>query len=51
VEYLYLGGDGFKFEKPDPEPRETGLVWQTLVVEWTRGQSTDEKKPLESRLR
>jgi 2',3'-cyclic-nucleotide 2'-phosphodiesterase (5'-nucleotidase family) len=47
VEYLYFGGDGFEFEKLDPMPTETGMAWQTPVIDWTKGQSTDEKKPLE----
>jgi 2',3'-cyclic-nucleotide 2'-phosphodiesterase (5'-nucleotidase family) len=47
VEYLYFGGDGFEFEKLDPMPTETGMAWQTPVIEWTKNQSTDEKKPLE----
>lgn len=51
VEYLYFGGDGFEFEKLDPEPRETGMVWQTPVVEWTRAKATSEQQPLEALLR
>jgi len=47
VEYIYFGGDGFALEKLDPEPKETGMAWQTPVIEWTREQTTDEKKPLE----
>jgi 2',3'-cyclic-nucleotide 2'-phosphodiesterase (5'-nucleotidase family) len=47
VEYLYFGGDGFGFEKLDPEPTDTGMAWQTPVVEWTKAQATTEKKPLE----
>jgi 2',3'-cyclic-nucleotide 2'-phosphodiesterase (5'-nucleotidase family) len=50
VEYVYFGGDGFEFEKLDPEPRETGMAWQTPVIEWTREQTTSEKKPLEKAL-
>lgn len=47
VEYLYFGGDGFEFEKLDPLPTETGMAWQTPVIEWTKSQSTGEKNPLE----
>jgi 2',3'-cyclic-nucleotide 2'-phosphodiesterase (5'-nucleotidase family) len=47
VEYLYFGGDGFEFEKLDPEPTETGMAWQTPVVDWTKGKESTEKKPLE----
>ncbi|HSP78048.1 MAG TPA: 5'-nucleotidase C-terminal domain-containing protein, partial [Myxococcaceae bacterium] len=51
VEYLYFGGDGFEFEKLDPEPGETGMSWQTPVIEWTRKQATSKRKPLEKLLR
>jgi 5'-nucleotidase / UDP-sugar diphosphatase len=50
VEYLYFGGDGFEFEKLAPETMETGMSWQTPVIEWTREQKTTEKKPLEKAL-
>ncbi|HZH76907.1 MAG TPA: 5'-nucleotidase C-terminal domain-containing protein [Archangium sp.] len=51
VEYLYFGGDGFEFEKLDPEPGETGMSWQTPVIEWTQKQATTEAKPLEKAVR
>ncbi len=51
VEYLYFGGDGFEFEKLDPEPTETGMAWQTPVVDWTKGKESSEKKPLEKLLK
>ncbi|WP_328700785.1 bifunctional metallophosphatase/5'-nucleotidase [Corallococcus silvisoli] len=47
VEYLYFGGDGFDFEKLDTDPAETGMAWQTPVVEWTEAQASTEAKPLE----
>ncbi|WNG48032.1 bifunctional metallophosphatase/5'-nucleotidase [Archangium minus] len=47
VEYLYFGGDGFEFEKLDPEPGETGMSWQTPVIDWTKDQATTEAKPLD----
>ena len=50
VEYLYFGGDGFEFEKFDPDPKETGMAWQTPVVEWTRKANSTEAKPLEKLL-
>jgi 5'-nucleotidase/UDP-sugar diphosphatase len=50
IEYLYFGGDGFEFEKLDPDPKETGMAWQTPVVEWTRNQKSTEAKPLEKLL-
>ncbi len=51
VEYLYFGGDGFEFEKLDPEPGETGMSWQTPVIDWTKEQNTSEAKPLDKVVR
>jgi 5'-nucleotidase/UDP-sugar diphosphatase len=48
VEYLYFGGDGFDFEKQDPLPGETGMVWQTAVVDWTKRLNSSQSRPLES---
>ncbi|XXF76007.1 5'-nucleotidase C-terminal domain-containing protein [Myxococcaceae bacterium GXIMD 01537] len=50
VEYLYFGGDGFEFEKLDAMPTETGMAWQTPVIEWTKAQASTDKKPLEKAL-
>ncbi|HZN92779.1 MAG TPA: 5'-nucleotidase C-terminal domain-containing protein [Myxococcales bacterium] len=51
VEYLYFGGDQFDFEQHDPLPNETGMVWQTPVIEWTKAAQTTAQKPLESKLK
>ena len=51
VEYLYFGGDGFDFEKQDPLPGETGMVWQTPVVDWTKQLNSSQSHPLESFLK
>jgi 5'-nucleotidase / UDP-sugar diphosphatase len=51
VEYLYFGGDGFDFEKQDPLPGETGMVWQTAVVDWTKKLNSNASRPLESYLK
>jgi 5'-nucleotidase/UDP-sugar diphosphatase len=51
VEYLYFGGDGFDLEKHDPLPNETGMVWQTPVIEWTKAAQTTAQKPLEAKLK
>ncbi len=51
VEYLYFGGDGFDFEKQDPLPGETGMVWQTAVVDWTKQLNTSPSRPLENYLK
>jgi 5'-nucleotidase / UDP-sugar diphosphatase len=51
VEYLYFGGDGFDVEKQDPLPGETGMVWQTAVVDWTKQLNSSQSHPLESFLK
>jgi 5'-nucleotidase / UDP-sugar diphosphatase len=51
VEYLYFGGDGFTFDKQDPEPKETGMDWRTPVIEWTQKQGTSKADPVEKKLR
>ena len=51
VEYLYFGGDGFDFEKQDPLPGETGMMWQTAVVDWTKLLNTNQSRPLENYLK
>jgi 5'-nucleotidase / UDP-sugar diphosphatase len=50
LDYLYFGGDGLELEKADKNPGETGRVWQTPVIEWTKKLATDDKKPLEKLL-
>ena len=50
LDYLYFGGDGLELEKADKDPGETGRVWQTPVIEWTKKQASDDKKPLEKSL-
>jgi 5'-nucleotidase / UDP-sugar diphosphatase len=50
IEYLYFGRDGFEFEKFDPDPQETGMAWQTPVIEWTKAQKSTDAKPLEKSL-
>ncbi|MET0402090.1 MAG: 5'-nucleotidase C-terminal domain-containing protein, partial [Cystobacter sp.] len=47
IEYLYFGGDGFEFEKFDEDPDETGMSWQTPVIDWTKAQATTEARPLD----
>ena len=51
IDFLYFGGDGYRFQKHDPTPQETGLDWRTPVIEWTRKQNSSATKPLEKALR
>ena len=50
TDYLYLGGDGFKLHEADPNPTQTGVSWQSALIEWTKAKKSDEKKPLEAML-
>jgi 2',3'-cyclic-nucleotide 2'-phosphodiesterase (5'-nucleotidase family) len=47
IDFLYFGGDGYRFQKQDPTPHETGLDWRAPVIEWTRRMKTTPKTPLE----
>jgi 2',3'-cyclic-nucleotide 2'-phosphodiesterase (5'-nucleotidase family) len=47
IDFLYFGGDGYRFQKQDPSPRETGLDWRAPVIEWTRRMKTTPATPLE----
>ena len=50
IDYLYLGGDGFKLHEADPSPTQTMVSWQRALIEWTLGKHSDEKRPLETSL-
>lgn len=51
IDFLYFGGDGYRFQKQDPSPRETGLDWRAPVIEWTQRMKTTPRTPLEAVLR
>jgi 2',3'-cyclic-nucleotide 2'-phosphodiesterase (5'-nucleotidase family) len=51
VDFLYFGGDGFKFQAQDPSPRWTGMDWRAPVISWTRALSTSPSAPLERKIR
>jgi 5'-nucleotidase/UDP-sugar diphosphatase len=51
ADFLYFGGDGFHFAKDDPNGVETGMSWQTPVIEWTKKQATTPAAPLEKKLK
>lgn len=51
TEYLYFGGDNLGLQALDAEPQTTGQMWQTPVIEWTLAQKTDEKHPLDAKLK
>ncbi len=51
TEYLYFGGDSLGLEAFDPTPETTGQMWQTPVIEWTTAKKSDEKNPLDPKLK
>jgi 2',3'-cyclic-nucleotide 2'-phosphodiesterase (5'-nucleotidase family) len=51
IDFLYFGGDGYRFQTFDPNPKETGLDWRTPVIEWTRKLKTTDTIPLEKALK
>jgi 2',3'-cyclic-nucleotide 2'-phosphodiesterase (5'-nucleotidase family) len=51
TDYLYLGGDGFLFHKADPSPTQMHTSIQAALIAWTKGQKSDEKRPLEALLK
>jgi len=51
IDYLYLGGDGFTLNQADPAPTMTNSSWQKTLSEWTAAQKTDEKSPLETKVK
>jgi 5'-nucleotidase/UDP-sugar diphosphatase len=49
--FIYVGGDGFHLDKADPNALETGMSWQTPVIDWTKKQQTTAAAPLEKKLK
>ena len=48
LDFLYFGGDGFELEKLDPSPIETGMVWETPVIDFLKKNPTTAAMPLEA---
>ncbi|WP_437484607.1 bifunctional UDP-sugar hydrolase/5'-nucleotidase [Sorangium sp. So ce1014] len=51
IDFLYYGGDGFRFQAQDPSPRWTGLDWRAPVIAWTKALGTSSSAPLDARFR
>ncbi len=51
TEYLYFGGDTLGLAEFDTDPQTTGQMWQTPVIEWTAAKKTDEKNPLDGKVK
>ncbi len=46
--YMYAGGDGYRFATQDPDAYDTGIHWRQPVVEWIIAQQTSPQQPLET---
>ncbi len=46
--FMYAGGDGYKFAEYDPHAYETGIDWRQPVIDWIIEQQSSEENPLET---
>jgi 2',3'-cyclic-nucleotide 2'-phosphodiesterase (5'-nucleotidase family) len=49
-DYMYNGGNGYRFKEYDPEPVDYGGNYRDPVVSWTRQLATSASDPLEAHL-
>ena len=50
TDFLFYGGDGFRFSELDGGPVLTGVGWREPVIAWTRAHAADVNRPLETAL-
>ncbi len=46
--FTYTGGDGYLFQKHNPDGYDTGIHWREPVIEWIIAQQTSPEHPLEA---
>ena len=46
-DFMYAGGDGYKFNEYDPDAYFTGIEWRQPVIDWIIAQKTSADKPLD----
>ena len=46
--FMYAGGDGYKFAEYDPDAYETGIDWRQPVIDWIIMQKSNTNSPLEN---
>ena len=46
IDFLYLGGAGFGFQRLDPRGRDTGVGWRAPVVAWLEAHPSTPSQPL-----
>lgn len=49
-DFMYAGGDGYRFAEYDPDAYQTGIDWRQPVIEWISALNTTEADPLGSYL-
>ncbi len=45
-DFMYAGGDGYRFAEYDPDAYQTGIDWRQPVIEWISALNTTEADPL-----
>jgi 2',3'-cyclic-nucleotide 2'-phosphodiesterase (5'-nucleotidase family) len=46
-DFMYAGGDGFKFREQDPDAYNTSIDWRQPVIDWISSLSTSPDDPLD----
>ena len=49
-DFMYAGGNGFRFQDYDPEAYHTGIDWRQPVIDWIAELNTSPDDPLENYL-
>jgi 2',3'-cyclic-nucleotide 2'-phosphodiesterase (5'-nucleotidase family) len=49
-DFMYAGGDNYRFADYDPDAYETGIDWRQPVIEWISTLKTSPEDPLENHL-
>jgi len=50
TDFMYAGGDGFKFQEWDPDAYDTTIDWRQPVIDWILSLNTSPKNPLDGYL-
>ena len=49
-DFMYAGGDGFKFQEQDPEAYNTAIDWRQPIIDWISALNTSPENPLDGYL-
>ncbi|MCB0017911.1 MAG: bifunctional metallophosphatase/5'-nucleotidase [Anaerolineales bacterium] len=47
-DFMYTGGDGYRFQAFDPEGYDTSIHWRQPVIDWIMRQGSDAAQPLDA---